>query len=95
MKITEKIGLSGKAYGIDISSGMLDVTRERLQSAGLMESVELVNGDAAWMPFDDDKFDAVFSSFSLELFDTPEIPMVLGGISRVLKPHGRLGVVGM
>ena len=42
VKIAEKIGLSGKAYGIDISSGMLDVTRERLQSTGLMESVELV-----------------------------------------------------
>ena len=94
-QIARKIGGTGKAYGIDISSGMLEVTRKRLQSTGLMERVELVNGDAAWMPFDDDKFDAVFSSFSLELFDTPEIPMVLGGISRILKPHGRLGVVSM
>ena len=94
-KIAELIGGTGKAYGIDISSGMVEITRKRLQRAGIMQRVELFCGDAAEIPFDDDKFDAVFSSFSLELFDTPEIPEVLGEISRVLKPHGRLGVVSM
>jgi ubiquinone/menaquinone biosynthesis C-methylase UbiE len=94
-QIAERIGGTGKAYGIDISSGMLDVTRKRLERAGLMERVELVCGDAAQLPFDTGQFDCVFSSFSIELFDTPEIPIVLGEISRVLKPHGRIGIVSM
>jgi len=94
-EIAKRIGENGKAYGIDISSRMLDITRKRVEKKRLADTVELYCGDAMSMPYEDDMFDAVFMSFTLELFDTPEIPAVLKEIKRVLKPKGRLGVVSM
>ncbi len=94
-QMAESVGKNGKVYGIDISSGMLEVSKRRLEESGLLERVELSCGDAVKMPYEDNTFDAVFMSFALELFDTPEIPKVLGEIRRVLKPDGRLGVISM
>jgi len=94
-QMAESVGENGKVYGIDISSGMLEVSKKRLEEAGLLDRVELYCGDALKMPYEDNKFDAVFMSFTLELFDTPEIPKVLNEIKRILKPNGRLGVVSM
>ena len=94
-RIAQSVGQSGKAYGIDISAGMLEVTKRRLEKAQLMARAELYCGDAATLPYDDNTFDAVFMSFTLELFDTPEIPKVLEEVKRVLKPTGRLGIASI
>ncbi len=94
-QIAESVGKTGKAYGIDISSGMLGVTKKRLEKTGLLERVELYCGDATKLPYESNKFDAVFMSLSLEHFDTPEIPMVLKEIKRVLKTNGRLCVLSL
>jgi demethylmenaquinone methyltransferase/2-methoxy-6-polyprenyl-1,4-benzoquinol methylase len=94
-RIAESVGQTGKVYGVDISSGMLEVTRRRLDKAGLIDRVELYCGDGASLPYGDNTFDAVFMSFTIELFDTPEIPRLLEEVKRVLKPRGRIGVVSM
>jgi len=94
-RIAESVGMTGKVYGVDISSGMLGVTRRRLDKARLMDRVELHCGDAVNLPYDDNTFDAAFMSFTLELFDTPEIPKLLEEVKRVLKPRGRIGIVSM
>ncbi|MFC1998359.1 class I SAM-dependent methyltransferase [Chloroflexota bacterium] len=88
--IAWSVGWSGRACGIDISDRMLQISKQRLGSrAGLC------CGDAARLPYGAGVFDAAFMSFTLELFDTPEIPIVLSEISRVLKIGGRIGIVAM
>ena len=94
-RMAESVGPTGKAYGIDLSSGMMEIAKKRVERAGLGDRVRLLRGDAASLPFDDRTFDAVFMSFTLELLDTPEIPIVLEQIKRVLKPEGRLAIVSM
>ncbi len=95
VELAEAVGKNGKVHGIDISDAMLSLSHELLEKKGLAERVELHGGDAAHMPYRDESLNGVFTSFTLELFDTPEIPEVLGEIKRVLKPGGRLAVVSL
>ncbi len=95
LALARTVGDSGKVVGVDISEGMLAVTRSKLERADLAGRVELNTCDAAELPFLPGSFDAVFMSFTLELFDTPEIPVVLQQCRKVLKSGGRICVVAM
>ncbi len=94
-RIAQSVGPEGRAYGIDISLGMVEVTRRRLRKTSMIETAELCCGDGQVLPFRAGVFDAVFMSFTLELFDTPDISRVLAEVRKVLTVGGRLGVVSM
>ena len=89
------VGSGGHVYGIDISEGMAAIAQERINNAGLSDQVDLRVGDALDLPFDPGSFDGVFMSFTLELFDTPEIPQLLAGCQRLLRPGGRIVIVSL
>jgi ubiquinone/menaquinone biosynthesis C-methylase UbiE len=89
------VGPNGRVAGLDISSGMHRVAQRRVERTGLADRVNLVVGDGVGLPFADRSFDAVFASFVVELFSSADIPAVLGGCRRVLRPGGRLVVVGL
>ena len=95
LNLAQSAGNSGHVYGIDISSGMYTIASRRIEEAGLSDRVTLNCSDAIQLPYEKDKFDAIFISFTLELFDTPEIPIMLNECLRVLRQGGRLGVVSL
>jgi ubiquinone/menaquinone biosynthesis C-methylase UbiE len=95
LALARSAGESGRVYGIDLSSRMLRLTYARAQKSGCSDRVTLARGDAEHLPLHSQSFDAVFMSFTLELFDTPEIPPVLAECSRVLRRGGRIGVVSL
>jgi ubiquinone/menaquinone biosynthesis C-methylase UbiE len=95
ISIARSMDTTGRVYGIDISDKMLSKAGRRVRKAGLSKRVVLQRGDAAKMPYKDVFFDAIFISFTLESFDTPEIPVVLQECHRVLKDDGRLCVMAL
>jgi demethylmenaquinone methyltransferase/2-methoxy-6-polyprenyl-1,4-benzoquinol methylase len=86
----ENIGDNGSVTGIDLSDEMSSVSQKRILDAGLDARISLCQSDGARLPFCDDLFDAIFMSFTLELFDTPEILEVVLQCRRVLKHAGRV-----
>lgn len=85
----------GMVIGLDLSENMLRIARKRVDLDLPRNKVELCQGDGISLPFAERQFDAVFLCFTLELFDTPELPRVTDECRRVLKPEGRIGVVSL
>jgi len=80
-----------KITGIDISEGMLDIGRKKIEKAELQQHIELLNGDSEAILFDDNTFDAVTVAFGVRNFENLE--KGLSEIKRVLKPGGKLIVL--
>ena len=94
-ELANAVGPTGRVFGIDISENMLAHARDLLSGKGLLDRVSLDCGDAESLPYGDDSMDGIFMCFTLELFDTPDIPKVLAECKRVLRPGGRIVVVAV
>lgn len=72
--------------GLDISGEMVELARLNAAGYGLADRAKFVLGDAADMPFEDKRFNCVFSSASLHEWVEPG--RVLDEVARVLSPGG-------
>ena len=77
--------------GVDISAAMLSRAARKIVAAE-MTNVALRFGRADSLPFEDDSFDVVISSFMLPHIARRERTAVLAEMGRVLRPGGRFGL---
>lgn len=77
--------------GIDRSSEMLAVARERVAARGLASKVELHKGRAEALPFADASFDALTVTYLLRYVDDPAA--TVRELARVVRPGGTVAML--
>lgn len=77
--------------GIDISEGMLEYGRKKIEKEQLGDKIHLHTGDSETINFPENTFDAVMVAFGVRNFENLE--KGLSEMLRVLKPGGRLIVL--
>ena len=80
-----------KITGLDISSGMLEVGKQKIVHKNLSDRIEMVLGDGEKIPFEDHSFDAITVAFGIRNFEN--LDAGLSEILRVLKPGGQFVIL--
>ena len=78
----------GRTTGVDLTPELFEAGRALAKDAGV--DVEWVEGDAEALPFGDESFDVVLSTFGVMF--APRHQVTVNELARVLRPGGRLGV---
>ena len=77
-----------KVTGLDLTPELFEAARSRCAEAGV--DVELIEGDAEELPFADDSFDRVLSTFGVMF--APRHEQAAAELVRVCRPGGVIGV---
>jgi SAM-dependent methyltransferase len=78
---------SGAAFGIDLSTRMIERARRRAEEEGL-DNVRFEQGDAQVYRFEPARFDVAISRYGSMFFDDPVV--AFANISTALRPSGRV-----
>ncbi|WP_410768353.1 demethylmenaquinone methyltransferase [Fontibacillus sp. BL9] len=76
----------GSITGLDFSEGMLEVGRKKIAESGMESSINLIQGNAMALPFEDNTFEYATIGFGLR--NVPDLRQVLNEMKRVVKPGG-------
>ena len=83
----QRVGPTGRAYGLDMTDEMLDLSRANAEQAGAT-NVEFLKGNIETIPLADETVDVVISNCVINL--SADKPQVLREAGRVLRHGGRL-----
>jgi demethylmenaquinone methyltransferase/2-methoxy-6-polyprenyl-1,4-benzoquinol methylase len=85
----------GVVWALDATPAMLARARRRAAALPRPDGVRFVDGDLRALPFPDGAFDAVFSSYVVDVLPAADARAALRELVRVLRPGGRLALVTM
>ncbi|MEC0372104.1 demethylmenaquinone methyltransferase [Paenibacillus chibensis] len=77
---------TGTITGLDFSSNMLKVGEKKIREKHRENQIQLIEGNAMELPFEDNQFDYVTIGFGLR--NVPDLEKVLHEMRRVVKPGG-------
>ncbi len=83
----QKVGLTGKAIGLDMTQEMIELAQKNAQKVGA-QNVEFRLGEMEDMPLEDESIDVIISNCVINL--SPDKDKVFAEAYRVLKPGGRM-----
>jgi ubiquinone/menaquinone biosynthesis C-methylase UbiE len=83
IELSQRLGPSCRAVGIDRSKTACDRAREKIRMHGL-QNIQVVEGDAAAMPFADGEFNLICSNLGINNFS--DAPKALAECGRVSQP---------
>jgi len=77
-----------EVIGMDISEGMLEVGRKKMEKLGVSSVVDMRLGDSEALPFEDNYFDGLTVGFGVRNYENLE--KGLSEMLRVVRPGGKL-----
>jgi demethylmenaquinone methyltransferase/2-methoxy-6-polyprenyl-1,4-benzoquinol methylase len=82
---------AARVVGVDFAGAMLARGLEKVHAARLEPRVQLVRGDAMWLPVADASVDAVTIAFGIR--NVQQTQVACAELLRVLRPGGRLAIL--
>jgi arsenite methyltransferase len=84
-----RVGVTGRAYGLDMTDEMLALAQRNAAEAGVRNAVFL-RGEIEHVPLPADSVDVVISNCVINL--STDKPAVFAELGRVVRPGGRIGI---
>ena len=88
LQMAAATGLAGQVTGLDFCEEMLAVARGNIGKSPYQPVINLVEGNAVDLPFDDNTFDGAAIGFALR--NVPDIAKTIAEMRRVVKPGKRV-----
>lgn len=88
-ELAERLGTTCKCYGLDIWKNANDRAKKKIKSYAVT-NVELIEGSADKLPFNNESVDLIVSNLGINNFDNPKI--VFAECYRVLKLKGKIAL---